>query len=229
MSLLSGEFYPVAIQCNALIKIIIKRIVGGVTDSATDLRNRGFSTPEFSHCHFGKLVFAQLMDFLPRHRSGVASRVTIDLSDQNLLPSLIRYLSMAAAAILTFRESLRDIEVCLHAHEPSFIISAFADTSLTAIWGDAKRETRLAHLSRFRERLDRASATALRRTMPSPLILDNSVYALATRQRLTFAQSVSVGADFAPHQSRREDAHARLICVVTFPRLSTFRRAKCTR
>ena len=64
----------------------------------------------------GKLVFAQLMDFLPLHtfRRCVARYPSNYLT--KTFSHLDQYLSMAFAQ-LTFRESLRDIEVCLRAHE----------------------------------------------------------------------------------------------------------------
>ncbi len=64
----------------------------------------------------GKLVFAQLMDFLPLHtfRRGVARYPTS--YPTNTFSHLDQYLCMAFAQ-LTFRESLRDIEVYLRAHE----------------------------------------------------------------------------------------------------------------
>jgi hypothetical protein len=64
----------------------------------------------------GKLVFAQLMAFLPLHtfRRCVA-RYPSSYSTKTF-SHLDQYLSMAFAH-LAFRESLRDIEVCLRAHE----------------------------------------------------------------------------------------------------------------
>lgn len=81
----------------------------------------------------GKLVFAQLMDFLPLHtfRRGVARYPTS--YPTNTFSHLDQYLCMAFAQ-LTFRESLRDIEVYLRAHESEFIISAFVAMSRGAIW-----------------------------------------------------------------------------------------------
>src|ERR1019366_6265125 len=64
----------------------------------------------------GKLVFAQLMDFLPLHtfrrcvQRYPSPRVTKTFS------SLDQFLCMAFAQ-LTFRENLRDIEVCLRSHK----------------------------------------------------------------------------------------------------------------
>src|SRR5450631_861585 len=64
----------------------------------------------------GKLVFAQLMDFLPLHtfRRCVA-RYPLSYPTKTF-SHLDQYLCMAFAQ-LTFRESLRDIEVCLRAHK----------------------------------------------------------------------------------------------------------------
>jgi hypothetical protein len=66
--------------------------------------------------YVGKLVFAQLMDFLPLH----ALRRCVARYPSNYptktFSHLDQYLCMAFAQ-LTFRESLRDIEVCLRAHE----------------------------------------------------------------------------------------------------------------
>ena len=75
-------------------------------------------TPDFSgggSMHTGKMVFAQLMDHLPLHtfRRCVARY-------PGRYPTLIfshfdQFLCMAFAQ-LTYRESLRDIEICLCAH-----------------------------------------------------------------------------------------------------------------
>ena len=81
----------------------------------------------------GKLVFAQLMDFLPLHTFRRCVARYPSNYPTKTFSHLDQYLSMAFAQ-LTFRESLRDIEVCLRAHEAKLYISAFADTSLAAIW-----------------------------------------------------------------------------------------------
>jgi hypothetical protein len=72
----------------------------------------------------GKLVFAQLMDFLPRHDFDACVRRYdgdhrlrgFSCRDQFLCP---------AFAQLTFRESLRDIETCLRALEPKLYHAGF--------------------------------------------------------------------------------------------------------
>ena len=80
----------------------------------------------------GKLVFAQLMDFLPLHTFRRCVARYPSNYPTKTFSHLDQYLSMAFAQ-LTFRESLRDIEVCLRAHEAKLYHLA-ADTSLAAIW-----------------------------------------------------------------------------------------------
>lgn len=66
--------------------------------------------------YVGKLVFAQLMGFLPLHifRRCVARYPSS--YPTKTFSHLDQYLCMAFAQ-LTFHESLRDIEVCQRAHE----------------------------------------------------------------------------------------------------------------
>lgn len=64
----------------------------------------------------GKLVFAQLMDFLPLHTFRRCVARYPSTYPTKTFSHLDQYLCMAFAQ-LTFRESLRDIEVCLRAHE----------------------------------------------------------------------------------------------------------------
>ena len=66
--------------------------------------------------HAGQLVFSQVMDYLPLHtfRSYVARYQGERHVKQ--FRCLVHYLVMAFAQ-LTYRESLRDIAVCLRAHQ----------------------------------------------------------------------------------------------------------------
>jgi hypothetical protein len=66
--------------------------------------------------YVGKLVFAQLMDFLPLHTFRRCVVRYPSSYPTKTFSHLDQYLCMAFAQ-LTFRESLRDIEVCLRAHE----------------------------------------------------------------------------------------------------------------
>jgi hypothetical protein len=86
----------------------------------------------------GKLVFAQLMDFIPRHdfdacvkRHGGDSRLRgFSCRDQ--------FLCMAFAQ-LTFRESLRDIETCLRAVERKLYHAGFRGKVSRSTLADANR------------------------------------------------------------------------------------------
>jgi hypothetical protein len=64
----------------------------------------------------GKLIFAQLMDFLPLHTFRRCVARYPSSHPTKTFSHLDQFLCMAFAQ-LTFRESLRDIEVCLRAHE----------------------------------------------------------------------------------------------------------------
>lgn len=64
----------------------------------------------------GKLVFAQVMDFLPLHQFHKCVRRYPSPHPTKGFSHLTQFLCMAFAQ-LTFRESLRDIEVCLRAHQ----------------------------------------------------------------------------------------------------------------
>ena len=87
----------------------------GVTDLNLDLGDWGFSALVIPN-YVGKLVFAQLMDFLPLHTFRRCVARYPSNYPTKTFSHLDQYLCMAFAQ-LTFRESLRDIEVCLRAHE----------------------------------------------------------------------------------------------------------------
>ena len=64
----------------------------------------------------GKYVFAQLLDFLPKHEFNLCRQRYRGEYKVRSFSCYDQFLCMAFAQ-LTFRESLRDIEVCLRAHE----------------------------------------------------------------------------------------------------------------
>lgn len=86
----------------------------------------------------GKLVFAQLMDFLPRHDFDACVR-RFD-GDRRLRGFSCRdqFLCLAFAQ-LTFRESLRDIETCLRALEPKLYHAGFRGKVSRSTLADANR------------------------------------------------------------------------------------------
>jgi hypothetical protein len=126
----------------------------------------------------GKMVFAQLMDFLPLHTfRRCVERYPSPRATKTFSP-LDQFLCMAFAQ-LTFRESLRDIEVCLRSHE--------AKLYHLGIRGHVARST-LAYANENRDwRVYRDFARALIVTARKLYVhddfgvdLDNTVYALDT-------------------------------------------------
>ena len=73
----------------------------------------------------GQYVFTQVMDHLPWH---VFRRCVARYGGDHKIKhfSCLDQFRCFAFAQLTWRESLRDIEACLKAHPPNFIIWAFA-------------------------------------------------------------------------------------------------------
>ena len=126
----------------------------------------------------GKLVFAQLMDFLPLHifRRCVARYPSS--YPTKTFSHLDQYLSMAFAQ-LTFRESLRDIEVCLRAQESKLYHLGIRGHVARSNLGDAneKRDWRI-----YRD-FANALIVEARRLYAGDAFgvdLENTVYALDT-------------------------------------------------
>jgi hypothetical protein len=126
----------------------------------------------------GKLVFAQLMDFLPLHTFRRCVARYPSSYPTKTFSHLDQFLCMAFAQ-LTFRESLRDIEVCLRAHGSKLYHLGIRGHVARSNLGDAneKRDWRIY----------RAFANALiveaRRLYVSDTFgvdLENTVYALDT-------------------------------------------------
>jgi hypothetical protein len=72
----------------------------------------------------GKFVFAQLMDFGPRHDFDACVRRYGGDRRPRGFSCRDQFLSLAFAR-LTYRESLRDIETCLRALEPKLYHAGF--------------------------------------------------------------------------------------------------------
>ena len=122
----------------------------------------GLSTPVLRHAHRQTGFRPCLWIFFHFIRSGVAL-TTVYPSNYltKTFSHLDQYLSMAFAQ-LTFRESLRDIEVCLRAHEAKLYHLGIRGHVARSNLGDANEKRDWRILSHFREHLDRASAAALR-------------------------------------------------------------------
>ena len=86
----------------------------------------------------GKLVFAQLMDFVPRHDFDACVRRHGGDSRPRSFSCRDQFLCMAFAQ-LTFRESLRDIETCLRALERKLYHAGFRGKVSRSTLADANR------------------------------------------------------------------------------------------
>ena len=126
----------------------------------------------------GKLVFAQLMDFIPLHTFRRCVARYPSNYPTKTFSHLDQYLSMAFAQ-LTFRESLRDIEVCLRAHEAKLYHLGIRGHVARNNLGDAneKRDWRI-----YRDFANSLIAQARRLYADDAFAvdLDNTVYALDT-------------------------------------------------
>jgi hypothetical protein len=88
--------------------------------------------------HSGQLVFAQLMDFLPRHEFNLCVRRYRGHSRQRGFSCRDQFVCLAFAQ-LTFRESLRDIETCLRALGPKLYHAGFRGNISKSTLADANR------------------------------------------------------------------------------------------
>jgi hypothetical protein len=86
----------------------------------------------------GKLVFAQLMDFVPRHDFDACVRRYGGDRRPRGFSCRDQFLCLAFAQ-LTFRESLRDIETCLRAVEPKLYHAGFRAKIARSTLADANR------------------------------------------------------------------------------------------
>ena len=86
----------------------------------------------------GRLVFAQLMDFLPRHDFDACARRYQGNRRPRGFSCRDQFLCLAFAQ-LTFRESLRDIETCLRAMQPKLYHAGFRGKISRSTLADANR------------------------------------------------------------------------------------------
>jgi hypothetical protein len=135
----------------------------------------GFNFPE-SRMNVGKTLFAQVMEFVPwktfariieRHKGDLGVR-TLGCAD------LFRIMAFSQ---LTWRESLRDIEVCLEANQPKLFHMGIATPPARSTLADALnlRDWRICHALALRLI---AHARVLYAEDASVLGIDASVYAL---------------------------------------------------
>ncbi|MGH6885509.1 MAG: IS4 family transposase, partial [Geminicoccales bacterium] len=124
----------------------------------------------------GKTLFAQLMDFLPWktfHR--IVSRYDGDYRIRTL--PCAEHFRILAFAQLTYRESLRDIEVCLSAQTAKLYHMGIRSTIKRATLADANERRDWRIYAEFAQRLI-TQARKLYATEDLGLDLSNTVYAL---------------------------------------------------
>jgi hypothetical protein len=126
----------------------------------------------------GKLVFAQVMDFLPLHTFRRCVARYPSSYPTKTFSHLDQYLSMAFAQ-LTFRESLRDIEVCLRAQEAKLYHLGIRGRLSRSTLADAN-ENRDWRIYRDLANALIAEARKLYANDTFAVDLDNTVYALDT-------------------------------------------------
>jgi Domain of unknown function (DUF4372)/Transposase DDE domain len=124
----------------------------------------------------GKLVFAQLMDFVPRHDFDACVRRYSGDRRPRGFSCRDQFLCLAFAQ-LTFRESLRDIETCLRALEPKLYHAGFRGKISRSTLADANRAHDWHIFADFAQVLI-GRARRLYAEEPMGVELEQTVYAL---------------------------------------------------
>ena len=123
----------------------------------------------------GALVFAQLMEFLPRHEFNACVRRYDGDCRPRGFTCRDQFLSLAFAQ-LTFRESLRDIETCLRAVGPKLYHAGFRGAIARSTLADANRVHDWRIYADFAQVLIHR-ARSLYASEPLAVALEQTVYA----------------------------------------------------
>jgi hypothetical protein len=124
----------------------------------------------------GKLVFAQLMEFLPRHDFNACVRRYGGDRRPRGFSCRDQFLCLAFAQ-LTFRESLRDIETCLRSFQPKLYHAGFRGNISRSTLADANRTHDWRIFADFAQVLI-SRARKLYAGEPMGVELEQTVYAL---------------------------------------------------
>lgn len=124
----------------------------------------------------GRLVFAQLMDYVPRHEFDACVRRYDGDRRPRGFSCRDQFLCLAFAQ-LTFRESLRDIETCLRALAPKLYHAGFRGKVSRSTLADANRTHDWRIFADFAQVLI-SRARKLYANEPLGIELDQTVYAL---------------------------------------------------
>ncbi len=125
--------------------------------------------------HTGQFIFAQLMEFLPRHDFNACVRRYGGDSRPRGFSCRDQFLALAFAQ-LTFRESLRDIATCLHAVQPKLYHAGFRAPIARSTLADANRVHDWRIFADFAQILIRRART-LYAAEPLAVALQETVYA----------------------------------------------------
>ncbi len=123
-----------------------------------------------------RLVFSQLMDFFPKHDLKKCVHRYRGNHRVKTFSCLDQFLCMAFAQ-LTFRQSLRDIEICLRAIQPKLYHAGFRGKVSRSTLADANEKRPWQIYADFAQVLIQR-ARALYRQESFAVELDNTVYAL---------------------------------------------------
>ena len=115
----------------------------------------------------GKLVFAQVMDHLPMHTFRRAVSRYGGNRYVKSFPCHSQFLCMAFAQ-LTYRESLRDIEVCLRAQRQKLYHLGIRSPVSRNTLANANKRRQLANLRRGGASVDPHRQTDVRQRGPGP-------------------------------------------------------------
>ena len=153
----------------------------------------------------GKTLFAQLMDFLPWSTfDRIVARYNGNRAVRTL-PCAAQYQVMAFAQI-TYRESLRDIEVCLSAQSAKLYHMGLRGPIRRSTLADANETRDWRIYAEFGQRLI-AQARRLYAADDLDVDLPSTVYALELDDHRSVSVGVSLGA-LSVDQGSSEDAHA---------------------
>ena len=154
--------------------------------------------------NIGKTLFAQLMDFLPWSTfARIVARYGGDARVRTLCCAE-QYRAMAFAQ-LTYRESLRDIEVCLSARASKLYHIGFREPVRRSNSGRRQRDARLAHLRGIRSPSDCPSEEALCQRKPGHGAGQHGLCS-GFHDHRSVPVAISMGA-LSLHQGGGEDAH----------------------
>ena len=171
----------------------------------------------------GRSIFAQLMNFLPRHEFNKCVRQYRGHFRVRDFSCFDQFLCMAFAQ-LTFRESLQDIEACLRAMGPKLYHAGFRGKVSRSTLADANEHRDWRIYADFAQALIRI-ARPLYADEDLGLELDNTVYALDASPSTCASRSFPGRTSAEP---RRRSSFTRCWTCAASPPSFTFPTANCT-